>query len=54
MYVAATQYLLGVKPTLEGRLDIKPCLPAAIGPIQVQRRYRGETHTFTINQELRG
>jgi cellobiose phosphorylase len=54
MYVACTQYLLGVQPTLEGRLDVKPCLPAAMGPIQVRRRYRGETHTFRINQPSAG
>lgn len=49
MYVAATQYLLGIKPTLDGRLDIQPCLPTDIGPIHIRRRYRSKTHTFTIN-----
>ena len=40
MDVAATQYLLGVRPELHG-LRIAPCLPAAWTSVTVRRRFRG-------------
>jgi len=40
MYVAATQYILGVKPTLHG-LKIDPCIPSSWDSFEVEREYRG-------------
>ena len=37
MYVAATQYLLGIRPSYQG-LALDPCLPAALPKVQVQRQ----------------
>ena len=47
MYLAVTQYLLGVRPTFEG-LEVKPCLPAEMLPAQVTRRFRGKTYHILI------
>ncbi len=41
MYVAFTQYILGVKPTWEG-LQIQPCLPKEWGKIEITRLFRGK------------
>ena len=53
MYVAATQYLLGVKPEWNG-LRIKPCLADALLPAKVTRVFRGCTYHITItrNEEI--
>ncbi len=49
MHVAILQYMLGIRPTLDGTLDVKPCLPAERqGTIQVERMYRGRKWSFTI------
>jgi cellobiose phosphorylase len=39
-YYAATQYVLGIRPELDG-LRIDPCIPAAWDGFKVVRRYRG-------------
>lgn len=47
MYLAATQYILGVRPTLEG-LRLRPCLPSPWTGATVLRRYRGATYRIVI------
>jgi cellobiose phosphorylase len=47
-YIAATQYLLGVRPTFDG-LEVKPCLPSHWAGVKVSRRFRGEIHEIEIN-----
>ena len=53
MYLAATQYLLGVRPTWDG-LEIDPCLPEQLLPAKVTRVFRGCRYEITItkNQKL--
>ena len=40
MYVAATQYLLGLKPALSG-IYINPLLPSGVDSMKIKRRFRG-------------
>ena len=40
MYLAATRYLLGVRPVWEG-LQIAPCLPENWTDVTVERLFRG-------------
>lgn len=40
MYVAATQYLLGLKPSLAG-LYVNPLLPTGVDYMKIKRRFRG-------------
>lgn len=40
MYIAATQYILGIKPVMEG-LMIKPCVPENWKEFKVTRKFRG-------------
>ncbi|MCX8094547.1 MAG: glycosyl transferase [Candidatus Goldbacteria bacterium] len=40
MYIAATQYILGVRPVIEG-LMIKPCVPQIWKEYKVTRKFRG-------------
>ena len=49
MYVAATQYMLGVKATWEG-LEIEPCLAPEMLPAKVTREFRGCKYEIEINQ----
>ncbi len=49
MYVAATQYMLGIKPEWGG-LRIKPCLAEALLPAQVTRQFRGCTYHINITK----
>ena len=53
MYLAATQYILGVRPTWDG-LEIDPCLPEQLLPAKVTRVFRGCRYEITItkNQKL--
>jgi len=53
MYVAVTQYLLGVRPTLDG-LVLRPCLPADLREVRVRRRYRGCDYDIVIENTGRG
>lgn len=47
MYLAVTQYLLGIRPCWEG-LSVKPCLPPQLLPATVTRRFRGRIYRITI------
>lgn len=47
MYIAATQYILGIKPTWEG-LEIAPCIPKDWTGIKIQRTFRGCKYYITI------
>ena len=52
LYVAATQYLLGVRPTLDG-LCLAPCLPRDLPRVQVERRFRGCVYRIEFLNEGR-
>ncbi len=49
MYIAATQYMLGIKAEWEG-LRVKPCLPQELLPAKVTREFRGCTYHIEITQ----
>lgn len=49
MYVAATQYMLGVRPTWDG-LEIAPCLADELLPAKVTRVFRGCRYDITITK----
>jgi cellobiose phosphorylase len=49
MDVAATQYLLGLRPEIGG-LRIAPCLPAEWSGFRVTRRYRGRTIDLDVRR----
>ena len=49
MYIAATQYMLGVKAEWNG-LHIKPCLAKEMLPAKVTRVFRGCTYHITITE----
>ena len=49
MYIAATQYMLGIKAEWGG-LRIKPCLAKEMLPAKVTRIFRGCTYHITITQ----
>ncbi len=46
-YVGVTQYILGIRPELEG-LRIDPCVPASWGDYEVTRTFRGKTVTVRV------
>ncbi len=46
-YVAATQYILGVRPDWEG-LRVDPCIPPEWRRLRVRRRFRGSTYEIEI------
>jgi cellobiose phosphorylase len=46
-YQAATQYILGIRPTYDG-LCIDPCIPAAWDGFKVTRRFRGGTYQIEV------
>ena len=48
-YVAATQWILGIRPELDG-LRIDPRLPAGWGDVRVTRRFRGATYRIVIHR----
>jgi len=50
MHIAATQYILGLQPVLEG-LRIRPCLPAYMPHVEVTRRFRGRDYAILIRHE---
>ena len=52
MYIAATQYILGVKPTLDG-LRVRPCLPSSMKSVRVRRRFRGCLYDLHIDNARR-
>ena len=47
MYIAATQYILGVKPKWNG-LDFKPCMPSNWKNIKISRTFRGKKYNFEL------
>ncbi len=46
-YQAATQYILGIRPTYGGLL-IDPCIPKAWGRFRVRRLYRGAAYEIEV------
>lgn len=52
MYIAVTQYMLGIKPRWDG-LEINPCLPEEMLPAKVTREFRGKTYNITITKNER-
>ncbi len=49
MYVAATQYMLGVKARWDG-LEIDPCLPEEMLPAKITRVFRGKKYEIEITE----
>jgi cellobiose phosphorylase len=47
-YVAATQWLVGIRPELDG-LRIDPRLPEDWGEVRVTRRFRGATYRIVVH-----
>jgi cellobiose phosphorylase len=52
MYVAATQYILGVRPVLDG-LRVAPCLPRSLSTLSLRRRFRGCVYEIEIDHQGR-
>jgi cellobiose phosphorylase len=52
-FVAASQYLLGVRPELDG-LCVQPCLPKEIPEFQVTRKCRGATYVINVKNSGSG
>jgi cellobiose phosphorylase len=50
MYIAATQYILGVRPCWQG-LVIDPCIPAEWEKISIEREFRGCRYYINIKNE---
>lgn len=48
-FVNISQYILGVKPTLNG-LSVDPCLPKQLEEYTVDRRYRGAMYHIHVRQ----
>lgn len=48
MYIAATQYILGIKPRWDGLL-VKPCMPEEWSNVKITRVFRGCTYHITLN-----
>jgi cellobiose phosphorylase len=46
-FVAASQHILGVRPTPDG-LVIDPCIPHTWKGFRVQRKYRGKTYNIEV------
>ena len=49
MYIAATQYLLGVLPQWDG-LCVRPALPLECGELHVRRLFRGRTFNIAVRR----
>ena len=49
MYIAATQYILGIKPKWNG-IEIDPCLSKEMLPAKVTRIFRGCKYEITITK----
>ncbi|HWR19370.1 MAG TPA: glycosyl transferase [Clostridia bacterium] len=48
-FVNISQYILGVKPTLDG-LKIRPCLPKELNELTIERVYRGANYRIKIEK----
>jgi N,N'-diacetylchitobiose phosphorylase len=46
-YTAATRFILGVRPTLEG-LVVDPCIPAGWEGFSMKRKWRGATYHIEV------
>ncbi len=49
-YQAATQYILGIRPTYAG-LELAPVLPSGWQGFTATRRFRGVTYTITVERQ---
>ncbi len=49
-FVNVSQYILGIRPTLEG-LSLDPCIPSAWKNISIERSYRGAMYHIAIHNE---
>ncbi|HAF62230.1 MAG TPA: glycosyl transferase [Anaerolineaceae bacterium] len=47
-YIAATQYILGIRPEVSG-LRIDPCIPSKWDGLTITRKFRGKTYTIIIH-----
>ncbi len=47
MYLVGTQYILGIRPELDGLL-IDPCIPSTWGKFTVKREFRGVIYTIKV------
>jgi cellobiose phosphorylase len=47
-YQAGVQYILGIRPTLQG-LQIDPCIPAHWNGFKARRSYRGAVYRITVD-----
>ena len=52
-FVAATQYLLGIRPEFDG-LFINPCLPAEFKEFTITRSFRGASFVITVKNSGSG
>jgi cellobiose phosphorylase len=52
-YVAITQWILGIRPTLEG-LMVQPVIPAAWDGFEAERQYRGVCYRIQVRREGSG
>ena len=52
MYIAVTQYMLGIIPRWDG-LEIDPCLPEEMLPAKVTRVFRGKVYEIEIKENKR-
>jgi cellobiose phosphorylase len=50
-YVAITQWILGIRPELEG-LRIDPVIPAAWPGFTASRRFRGATYRIAVHKPV--
>ena len=46
-YIAGTQWILGVRPEVDG-LTVDPCIPKAWPEFRVKRRFRGATYSIHV------
>jgi cellobiose phosphorylase len=52
-YVAITQSILGIQPTLDG-LQVKPVIPSAWSGFEARRSYRGIQYEISVQREGSG
>ncbi|MBO3769040.1 MAG: glycosyl transferase family 36 [Candidatus Brockarchaeota archaeon] len=52
-YVAATQWILGIRPTFEG-LKIAPCIPESWSGFKAKRVFRGVTYNIVVKRVGKG
>ena len=50
MHVAIVQYILGIRPTLDG-LELCPCLPDGIEQVEATRRFRGKDYKIHLTKD---